>query len=91
MRDKVLAEFVNRDDANINTLQLIAQAQSSGEFPLSDRLRRDAKKKMKALQEKLFAMDHHAHVASGNEKPSAVQCRYYAANDLQDVYKRQSR
>ena len=55
MRDKVLAEFVNRDDANINTLQLIAQAQSSGEFPLSDRLRRDAKKKMKALQEKLFA------------------------------------
>ena len=55
MRDKVLAEFVNRDDANINTLQLIAQAQSSGEFPLSDRLRRDAKKKMKALQGKLFA------------------------------------
>lgn len=55
MRDKVLAEFVNRDDANINTLQLVAQAQSSGVFPLSDRLRRDAKKKMKALQEKLFA------------------------------------
>lgn len=55
MRDKVLAEFVNRDDANINTLQLLAQAQSSGVFPLSDRLRRDAKKKMKALQEKLFA------------------------------------
>ena len=53
MRDKVLAEFVNRDDANINTLQLIAQAQSSGEFPLSDRLRRDAKKKNESSSRKV--------------------------------------
>lgn len=54
MRNELLAEFVKRDDADINTLQLLAQAQSSGDFPLPDRLRRDAKKKMETLQEKLF-------------------------------------
>ncbi|MCQ2439871.1 MAG: hypothetical protein MJ074_08920 [Oscillospiraceae bacterium] len=55
MRDKVLAAFVERDDININYLQLLEQAQSSAEFPLSDKLRRKARKKKEILQEKMFS------------------------------------
>lgn len=55
MRDKVLADFVEREDANLNSLQLLEQGQSTKEFPISDRLRLKARKKKEALQEKLFA------------------------------------
>lgn len=55
MRDKVLTDFVEQEDANINSLQLLEQAQSSKEFPVSDRLRLRARKSKEAQQEKLFA------------------------------------
>lgn len=55
MRDKVLMDYIERDDANINSLQLLAQAQSSREFPVSDRLRLKARRKKDELQERLFA------------------------------------
>lgn len=45
MRNHVLAAFVERDDANINYLQLLEQAQNSAEFPISDRLRLKARRK----------------------------------------------
>lgn len=55
MRDKVLADYVERDDANINFLQLLEQAQSTKEFPISDKLKLKARKKKEALLEKFFA------------------------------------
>lgn len=55
MREKVLTDYIKRDDANISFLQLLAQAQSSREFPVSDRLRLRSRRKQEKLQEKLFA------------------------------------
>lgn len=55
MRDQILADYVERDDANINDLQLLEQAQSSKEFPLSDKLRLKARKKKESLQEALLS------------------------------------
>lgn len=55
MRDKALSDFVDREDGNINHLRLLEQAQSTKEFPISDRLRLKARKKGDLLQEKLFA------------------------------------
>lgn len=55
MRDTVLNDFVEREEANIDYLQLLEQAQSSKEFPLSDRLRLKARKKKEALQGKFFS------------------------------------
>ncbi|MBR3904195.1 MAG: hypothetical protein IKJ51_00595 [Clostridia bacterium] len=55
MRDKVLSDFVDQDDGNINSLKLLQQAQSSKEFPISDRLKLKARRKCDTLQEKLFA------------------------------------
>lgn len=55
MRDKVLDDFVEREDANINSLQLLEQGQSTKEFPISDRLRLKARRKKDLLQEKFFA------------------------------------
>lgn len=55
MRDKVLADYIEREDANINSLQLLEQAQSTREFPVSDKLKLKARKKKEVLQEKLFA------------------------------------
>lgn len=55
MRDRILADYVEREDANINDLQLLEQAQSSKEFPLSDKLRLKARKKRKSLQETLLS------------------------------------
>ena len=55
MRDQILADYVEREDANINDLQLLEQAQSSKEFPLSDRLRLKARKKKESLQESLLS------------------------------------
>lgn len=55
MRDKILSDFVDREDGNINSLRLLEQAQSTKEFPVSDRLKLKARRKCDALQEKLFA------------------------------------
>ena len=55
MRDRILADYVEREDANINDLQLLEQAQSSKEFPLSDKLRLKARKKKELLQEDLLS------------------------------------
>lgn len=55
MRDKVLADYIERDDANINYLQLLEQAQSTKEFPISDKLKLKARKQKEALLEKFFA------------------------------------
>lgn len=54
MKDIVLVDYVEREDANINSLQLLEQAQSSKEFPVSDKLKLRARKRKEALQEKLF-------------------------------------
>ena len=55
MRDKVLSDFVDREDGNINSLRLLEQAQSTKEFPVSDRLRLKARKKCDSIQERFFA------------------------------------
>lgn len=55
MRDKVLADFVEQENTNINCLRLLAQAQSSKEFPISDRLKLKARNRCNLLQKKLFA------------------------------------
>ena len=55
MRDKALSDFVDREDGNINSLRLLEQAQSTKEFPISDRLRLKARRKCGSLQERLFA------------------------------------
>ena len=55
MRDQVLWDYVERDDANLNYLQLLERSQSSKEFPLSDKLKLRARRKKEELQEKLFA------------------------------------
>ena len=55
MRDKVLSDFVDQEDGNINSLRLLEQAQSTKEFPVSDRMKLKARRKCDALQKKLFA------------------------------------
>lgn len=55
MREQVLWDYVNRDDANLNYLQLLEQSQSSTEFPISDRLKLKARRQKEALREKMFA------------------------------------
>ena len=54
-RDQILWQYVESDDANPNYLALLWQAQSTAEFPVSDRLRLKAKKQHEAATEKLFA------------------------------------
>ena len=54
-RDQILWRYVESDDANPNYLALLWQAQSTAEFPVSDRLRLKAKKQHEAATEKLFA------------------------------------
>lgn len=55
MRNNVLSDYVECDNANINILQLLEQAQTTTEFPLSDKLRLKARKKKEDLQGKLFS------------------------------------
>lgn len=55
MRDKVLADYVDQGEGNINYLRLLEQAQNTKEFPVSDRLKLKARRKSHVLQEKLFA------------------------------------
>lgn len=55
MRDNVLADYVDSNDPNPNYLQLLEQAQSTKEFPVSDKLRLRARKKGELLRDKLFS------------------------------------
>ncbi len=55
MRDKVLSDFLDRGDGNLNYIQLLEEAQSTKEFPVSDRLRLRARRRRELLQEKFFA------------------------------------
>lgn len=54
-RDRILWQYVESDNANPNYLELLWQAQSTAEFPVSDRLRLKAKKQHQTVTEKLFA------------------------------------
>lgn len=80
MRNNVLADFVERDDANINSLQLLEQAQSSKEFPLSDKLRLKARKKKETLQKKLFSgnpgMEYGAEVTFKSKPDGSIDEEY---------------
>ena len=55
MREQTLWDYVDRDDANLNYLQLLEQSQSSKELPIPDRLKLQARRQKEALQGKLFA------------------------------------
>lgn len=55
MRDNILADYVDSDDPNQNYLKLLEQAQSTKEFPVSDKLRLRARKKRELLRDKLFS------------------------------------
>ena len=55
MREQALWDYVDREDANLNYLQLLEQSQSSTEFPIPDRLKLKARRQKEALQEKIFA------------------------------------
>lgn len=54
MKKTVLEDFVEREEGNINSLQLLEGAQSTKELPVSDRLKLKARKKKEELQKKLF-------------------------------------
>lgn len=55
MREQVLWHYVDREDANLNYLQLLEYSQSSPELPISDKLKLQARRRKETLQEKLFA------------------------------------
>ncbi|WP_140401213.1 hypothetical protein [Anaeromassilibacillus sp. An200] len=55
MREQALWNYVDREDANLNYLQLLEQSQNSTELPIPDRLKLKARRQKEALQEKLFA------------------------------------
>lgn len=55
MRDNVLADYVDSNNPNPNYLHLLEQAQSTKEFPVSDKLRLKARKKGELLRDKLFS------------------------------------
>lgn len=80
MRDKVLSDFVDQEDGNINSLRLLEQAQSTKEFPVSDRLKLKARRKCDALQEKLFAdsagMSYGAQVSFKSIPDGSVESSY---------------
>lgn len=80
MRDKVLSDFVDQEDGNINSLRLLEQAQSTKEFPVSDRLKLKARRTCDALQEKLFAdsagMSYGAQVSFKSIPDGSVELSY---------------
>ena len=55
MREQALWDYVDREDANLNYLQLLEQSQSSPELPIPDRLKLKARRQKEVLQEKIFA------------------------------------
>lgn len=54
-RDQCLQRYVEADEVHLNYLELLWQAQSTGEFPVSDKLRLKAKKRHEAELEKWFS------------------------------------
>lgn len=55
MREQVLWDYVDWKEANMNYLELLEQAQSSVELPISDRLKLKARRQKKAIQERVIA------------------------------------
>lgn len=55
MREQALWDYVSREDANPNYLQLLEQSQSSVEFSIPDRLKLKARRQKEMVQEKMFA------------------------------------
>lgn len=55
MQDTLIENYIEREQENINILQLLENAQGTNEFMVSDKLRLKARKKRKALQEKFFS------------------------------------
>ena len=55
MRDRVLNDYLAREDANLNYLQLLERAQSTKEFPISDKMKLKAKRKAEEMEQKLFS------------------------------------
>lgn len=55
MRNNILTDYIDSDDPNPNYLQLLEQAQSTTEFPVSDKLRLRARNKGDLLRDKLFS------------------------------------
>lgn len=56
-RDNILWKYVSSDNANLNYLELLYHSQNSRDFPLSDRLRLEAKRKYEKKIDELFAKD----------------------------------
>lgn len=50
--EKILARYIDSPDANVGIIQLIAQSQNTGECPISDRLKLQAKRKAEEYWEK---------------------------------------
>lgn len=96
MRDQVLWDYTNRETANINYLQLLGQAQSTREFPVSDKLKLNARRKQRTLSEKVFehsiGMEYGAEVAfvsipDGSADESArdnIACCYYSKEWIEE-------
>lgn len=55
MREKTLVDYVERENCNLNFLQLLEQAQDSNDLPISGRLKLKARTKKKIVQERIFA------------------------------------
>lgn len=81
MRDRVLADYVEHEDADISSLQLLEQAQSTKEFPVSDKLKLKARKKKEILQKKLFdrsaGIPYGAQVAFKSIPDGSIQESYH--------------
>lgn len=81
MRDRVLADYVEHEDADISSLQLLEQAQSTKEFPVSDKLKLKARKKKEILQKKLFdrsaGISYGAQVAFKSIPDGSIQESYH--------------
>lgn len=55
LRTELLTRYIDSSTPNPNFLQLLFQAQSTKEFPISDRIKLKAKRKHDAFQEEYFA------------------------------------
>lgn len=54
MRKQALWDYVDREDANLNYLELLEQSQSSTELPIPNRLKLKARHQKETLQERMF-------------------------------------
>ena len=92
MRDKVLSGYVEQEEGNINSLRLLEEAQSTKEFPISDRLRLKARRKCELLQEKLFSgsagMKYGAQISFASIPEGSMEDSY-EDNILSSTYSRE--